>query len=70
MYVGKSNKIPVRVIKTDLTQFSVKFLQNNEHKRRSLRPSNAPLYRVNTVRLKNNFIKVTRDKNRKKPELQ
>lgn len=80
MYVGKSNDILVRVNKMDLTHFSEKFLQNIEHKRMSLRPSNETLYKVNIVWLKkttlyfwsknqnnnNNFIKVTKDKKQKK----
>lgn len=52
MYVGKSNDILVRINKIDLTHFSEKFLQNIEHKRMSLRPSNETLYKVNIVWLK------------------
>lgn len=52
MYVRKSNDILVRVNKIDLTHFSEKFLQNIEHKRMSLRPSNETLYKVNIVWLK------------------
>lgn len=50
--MGKSNNIPVRVNKIEWTHFSVKFLQNIEHKRMSLRPYNETLYKLNTVRLK------------------